>query len=226
MKKRLRKTGEIVDVIDFCCIELIKERDDKDWVSYIDSKGVEHHVEQGLNIYWDFEDVGEELTKEIDWEQVRIDATIAAMQSFIREIYIHDDTPRKKTIASLSVSHADALIAGLKKGGKDSQVLYHFVKMADVRHKTHMYLTSVDPPEVIRFVKTQYHDVELIKPRMSIYEMAKKKHILPTMRIRWCCAEYGRKVYGAPSEEKSVRKLKASAMKRLSTSGASMRKRW
>lgn len=75
-------------------------------------------------------------------------------------------------------------------GGKDSQCLYHLMKMAGVRHKTHMNLTSVDPPEVIRFVKQQYPDVELIKPKMSIYEMAKKKHILPTMRFRWCCAEY------------------------------------
>lgn len=75
-------------------------------------------------------------------------------------------------------------------GGKDSQCLYHLVKLAGVKHKTHMSLTSVDPPEVIRFVKTQYPDVELIKPRMSIYDMAKKKHILPTMRFRWCCAEF------------------------------------
>lgn len=75
-------------------------------------------------------------------------------------------------------------------GGKDSQCLYHLVKMAGVRHKTHMNLTSVDPPEVIRFVKTQYPDVELIKPRMSIYDMAKKKRLLPTMRFRWCCAEF------------------------------------
>ena len=75
-------------------------------------------------------------------------------------------------------------------GGKDSQVLYHLVKLAGVKHKTHMNLTSVDPPEVIRFVKTQYPDVDLIKSRMSIYEMAMKKHILPTMRFRWCCAEY------------------------------------
>lgn len=51
-------------------------------------------------------------------------------------------------------------------------------------------MTSVDPPEVIRFVKRQYPDVELIKPKMSIYEMAKKKHILPTRTLRWCCAEY------------------------------------
>ena len=75
-------------------------------------------------------------------------------------------------------------------GGKDSQALYHVAQMAGVRFKAHMNLTSVDPPEVIRFVKTQYSDVELIKPRMSIFEMAKKKHLLPTRRFRWCCAEY------------------------------------
>ena len=75
-------------------------------------------------------------------------------------------------------------------GGKDSQCLYYLVKMSGVKHKTHMNLTSVDPPEVIRFVRTQYPDVELIKPRMSIYDMAKKKKILPTRRFRWCCAEF------------------------------------
>lgn len=75
-------------------------------------------------------------------------------------------------------------------GGKDSQCLYYLVKLAGVKHKTYMNLTSVDPPEVIRFVKQHYPDVELIKPRMSIFEMAKRKHILPTMRFRWCCAEF------------------------------------
>lgn len=75
-------------------------------------------------------------------------------------------------------------------GGKDSQCLYHVAKLAGVRFKAHMNLTSVDPPEVIRFVKRNYPDVELIKPKMSIYDMAKKKHLLPTMRFRWCCAEF------------------------------------
>lgn len=75
-------------------------------------------------------------------------------------------------------------------GGKDSQVLYHIAKMAGVKFKAHMNLTSVDPPEVIRFVKRNYPDVELIKPKMSIYDMALKKHLVPTRTIRWCCAEY------------------------------------
>ena len=75
-------------------------------------------------------------------------------------------------------------------GGKDSQCLYYLVKMAGVKAKTRMNLTSVDPPKVIRFVRTQYPDVELIRPKTSIYEMAKKKRLLPTMRFRWCCAEF------------------------------------
>lgn len=75
-------------------------------------------------------------------------------------------------------------------GGKDSQALYHIAVMGGVKFKAHMNLTSVDPPEVIRFVKQQYPDVELIKPKMSIYDMALKKHILPTRIFRWCCAEF------------------------------------
>ena len=53
-----------------------------------------------------------------------------------------------------------------------------------------MNLTSVDPPEVIRFVKQSYPEVDLIKPKKSIYQHAIEKQILPTMRVRWCCAEY------------------------------------
>ena len=75
-------------------------------------------------------------------------------------------------------------------GGKDSQALYHLAVQGGVKFKAHMNLTSVDPPEVIRFVKKNYPDVELIKPRMSIYEMAKKKGCLPTRLVRWCCEEF------------------------------------
>lgn len=75
-------------------------------------------------------------------------------------------------------------------GGKDSQVLYHLALMAGVKFKAYMNLTSIDPPEVIRFVRKNYPEVEMVKPQMSIYNMAVKKGILPTRRFRWCCAEY------------------------------------
>lgn len=75
-------------------------------------------------------------------------------------------------------------------GGKDSQALYHIAQLAGVRFQGHMNLTSVDPPEIIRFVKTNYPEVELRKPGKSIFQHAIEKQILPTMRVRWCCAEY------------------------------------
>ena len=75
-------------------------------------------------------------------------------------------------------------------GGKDSQALYHIAELAGVKFDAHMNLTSVDPPEVIRFVKKSYPEVDLIKPKKSIYQLAIEKQILPTMRVRWCCAEY------------------------------------
>lgn len=75
-------------------------------------------------------------------------------------------------------------------GGKDSQALYHIAQLAGVRFQGHMNLTSVDPPEVIRFVKKNYPEVELLKPGKSIFQLAVEKQILPTMRVRWCCKEY------------------------------------
>lgn len=75
-------------------------------------------------------------------------------------------------------------------GGKDSQALFHMTHLAGVKFRGHMNLTSVDPPEVIRFVKRNYPEVELIKPKKSIFQIAIKNQILPTMRVRWCCAEY------------------------------------
>lgn len=99
-------------------------------------------------------------------------------------------------------------------GGKDSQVLYHLAVQCGVKFKAYMNLTSVDPPEIIRFVKKNYPDVTLIKPRMSIYDMAKKKGCLPTKNIRWCCAEYketsgvGKVTLIGIRKEESVRRSK------------------
>lgn len=74
--------------------------------------------------------------------------------------------------------------------GKDSQCLYHIAKIAGVKFKAHMGLTSVDPPEVIKFGREQYPDVDMIKPKISIYNQARKEGMLPTRLIRWCCRVY------------------------------------
>jgi len=74
-------------------------------------------------------------------------------------------------------------------GGKDSQALYHIAQLAGVRFRGHMNFTSVDPPQVIRFVRQHYPDVVKHSPEKSIYQLATERGILPSMRVRWCCAD-------------------------------------
>ena len=75
-------------------------------------------------------------------------------------------------------------------GGKDSQALYHITQLAGVKFKAHFSPTTVDPPQLIRFIRKNYPDCEFGKVSQNIYDMAIEKQILPTMRVRWCCAEY------------------------------------
>ena len=109
MKKRIRKTGEIVDVINYYNL-MSSERDTNDSVSYIDSKGVEHPNEKGLNLWWDFEDVEEAKSTDIDWKQCRYEIAKEVFAS------IYDFTIDRINFAKYAVDAADALIAELKKG--------------------------------------------------------------------------------------------------------------
>lgn len=78
-------------------------------------------------------------------------------------------------------------------GGKDSQALYHIAEMAGVKFKAHFSPTTVDPPQLIKFIRRNYPDVEFEKVRKNIYQVAVEKQILPSMRVRWCCAEFKEK---------------------------------
>ena len=43
---------------------------------------------------------------------------------------------------------------------------------------------------MVKFVKKQYPSVVRHAPKWSIYERAVERGILPSMRIRWCCADF------------------------------------
>lgn len=72
-------------------------------------------------------------------------------------------------------------------GGKDSQVLYHVAQLAGVRFRAHMQITTVDPPELLSFVRRQYPDVQLHRPEINFYQLIIKKKALPTRVKRYCC---------------------------------------
>jgi phosphoadenosine phosphosulfate reductase len=74
-------------------------------------------------------------------------------------------------------------------GGKDSIVLLDLVKKAKVKYEVHMQLTSVDPPELLTFIRENYPEVILHKPKLTMFQLIKKKKQLPLRQVRYCCAE-------------------------------------
>lgn len=113
MKARIKKTSEIVDIIAYNHFSTI--RSSRDYVSYIDSKGVEHDRES-LNYYWDFESIEADTINNEYWQNVRERAAIAAMQGILCAPIVEgvDPNPSQKHVAELAVMMADELIDELK----------------------------------------------------------------------------------------------------------------
>lgn len=72
-------------------------------------------------------------------------------------------------------------------GGKDSMVIYELTKLAGVKYFGEINLTSVDPPELLSFVRKYYPDIKLNKPTIGMFALIKKKKMLPTRMRRFCC---------------------------------------
>lgn len=73
-------------------------------------------------------------------------------------------------------------------GGKDSQTIYHLAKMAGVRFTAHYNHTTVDPPELIYFMRRQYPDVIVHYPELSMWKLIVKKRFPMTRLCRYCCS--------------------------------------
>jgi len=71
-------------------------------------------------------------------------------------------------------------------GGKDSIVILDLVKRAGVKFDAHYSLTTVDPPELVHFVKT-FPEVEIHRPELTMWQLIVKKTMPPTRRVRFCC---------------------------------------
>lgn len=78
-------------------------------------------------------------------------------------------------------------------GGKDSVVIKALADMAGVKYDAHYSLTSVDPPELVKFIKEKYSDVAIEKPRdkegnqITMWNLIAKKKMPPTRIVRYCC---------------------------------------
>lgn len=78
-------------------------------------------------------------------------------------------------------------------GGKDSVVCKRLLEMSGCKFDSHYRVTSVDPPELVRFIKDVHGDVARDIPHYSdgspvtMWNLIVKKKMPPLRTTRYCC---------------------------------------
>ena len=78
-------------------------------------------------------------------------------------------------------------------GGKDSVVVKALCDMAGVKYDAHYSVTSVDPPELVQFIKEKYPDVSRDIPHdddgnpITMWNLIPREKYPPTRIARYCC---------------------------------------
>jgi phosphoadenosine phosphosulfate reductase len=75
---------------------------------------------------------------------------------------------------------------GCFSGGKDSCVIKELANRAEVNVIWHYNVTTIDPPELVRFIKREHKDVVFDIPKENFWKVAERKGF-PTRKTRWCC---------------------------------------
>jgi phosphoadenosine phosphosulfate reductase len=77
-------------------------------------------------------------------------------------------------------------------GGKDSIVMAKLFEMAGVKHQLWYNLVTIDPPELVQFIKKEYPYARWNRPKQGNLPkyMINKSAGPPTRLNRWCCEIY------------------------------------
>lgn len=76
-------------------------------------------------------------------------------------------------------------------GGKDSIVMERLFQLAGVKYQNYYNNVTIDPPELVQFIKRQYPEVKWNNPEMHLLKkMVEKSAGPPTRMFRWCCEIY------------------------------------
>jgi len=74
-------------------------------------------------------------------------------------------------------------------GGKDSIVCKELLTMAGVKFESYYNHTTVDPPELIYYMREYHKDINVNYPEKTMWELIIDKKMPPTRLIRYCCSE-------------------------------------
>ena len=139
----------------------------------------------------------------------------------IHQLDIYGTDKVEKAIARLQTYEPPEGYYLCFSGGKDSCVIKALADMAGVKYDAHYAVSSVDPPELVRFIKDEHPDVIFDIPKdkngkpITMWSLIAHNTMPPTRIVRYCCAHLkenggkGRlKVTGVRWEE-SVRRKKS-----------------
>jgi phosphoadenosine phosphosulfate reductase len=97
----------------------------------------------------------------------------------------------QRSVALLIVNQPqDRPYFGAFSGGKDSVVIKKLCEMAGVNVEWHYHMTTIDPPELVRFIRDVHPDVIWDRPKHGNMMVRAETKGYPTRRARWCCEEY------------------------------------
>ena len=79
---------------------------------------------------------------------------------------------------------------GAFSGGKDSICIKELARLAEVPVEWHYHVTTIDPPEVVKFIRRYHPDVIFDRPKHGYMLKRALKKGVPSRNGRWCCDEY------------------------------------
>ena len=71
-------------------------------------------------------------------------------------------------------------------GGKDSCVIKELADQAGVKYDAHYNVTTIDPPDLVRFIRAYHRDVIFDYPEKPFFRLLVEKGF-PLRQARWCC---------------------------------------
>lgn len=74
-------------------------------------------------------------------------------------------------------------------GGKDSITLKQLADLASVKYDAHYNNPTIDPPELVKFIRSQHSDVIFEQPPIPFLKRLETRGF-PLRQRRWCCQEY------------------------------------
>ncbi len=79
---------------------------------------------------------------------------------------------------------------GCFSGGKDSVVIKELTRLSGVKVVWHYNVTTIDPPELCRFIRKHHPDVTWNRPPRHFFKVLAEERGYPLRQQRWCCQEF------------------------------------